>query len=204
MKAPRARGARNIWEFSHWDSRLSNPQHGLVFLPANNLVQFWFIFITNHSKIKPPSSVTSSLRTIPGLGCDNPHPAGIGAWLPSAGPSEHMASIGRWTLPTGACLHTEGHHPGGGGELASPSWHWRALRPKQNLVQQEQLLGIADPQAPWAEKELRGRARMCNGRWDFNYLTEILLVYLTEMSACKKWSMCRLKYSYSRDSFFSF
>lgn len=33
-------GVRNIWEFSHWDSRPSNPHLGLVFIHANNLFSF--------------------------------------------------------------------------------------------------------------------------------------------------------------------
>lgn len=68
----------------------------------------------------------------------------------------------------------------------------RALWPKPNLVQQgqSQPLGTADPWAPQAEKELRSRARMCNGRWDFNNLSEILpTIQLVKNDQCADWNI---------------
>lgn len=64
-----------------------------------------------------------------------------------------------------------------------------------------QRCSAADPPAPQVEKQPGSRARMCqcSERWDLNNLCQ---KYCLQISACNKWSMCRLKYSHSRDSFF--
>jgi len=83
------------------------------------------------------------------------------------------------------CPHTEGCSPGGGSGWASPTPV--ALKGTETET--------TDPQAPWAEKQLGSRARTChcNGRGDLNNLCH---KYCSQISACNKTSMCRLKCSH--------
>lgn len=92
---------------------------------------------------------------------------------------------GRWASPTHVALEDTETKPKLGAAGAAPApWLWLAT----------------DPWAPRVEEQPGSRARMCqrNGRRDLSKK------YCLQISACNKWSMCRLKYSYSKHLFFLF